>query len=502
MKEDQENQAFGPEESWPGVKAELDRHFRKKRFVVRMTVFSIAGILILGSVWISRSLFKPAAIENTNAVQVAVSPQQDLSSKTLTNETDLTNASGSPASGGISNTGTTEKRTDTAISQTKESSGTQGLSSTEERVRSSIHRSGSSSPLSSVQNVTKSEGGLPFVETEAEQSGNSIGVAVETSAVLTLPDNDRSENVVTQSKDRVDGGTLTLIVPISHRSLNTKDGNIALRQDRNFVPAGRQSREEIRWSANVYGGAHYFTKDIKGAPGPWLDRRNAEEKNVILPSMGVSVSAAIKKFSVTIGFEYSACGEKVEYSLLSLQDKIQQTGSWQTFLSSVTDIDTAYIYGNQYFLQNTIQRMDSNYVVVVDTITSQSYDAGISAANGINRFRYFEVPVELSYCHSFGKFGLGASVGISPAWLSSKKGNYLRKDLRGAESVETAGEMNQMIVNGRLSIDLCYKIHPRIQLSLRPQLKGNLQSVFSSSSGFQQKYRGSGVLFGVNYAFD
>jgi len=71
--------------------------------------------------------------------------------------------------------------------------------------------------------------------------------------------------------------------------------------------------------------------------------------------------------------------------------------------------------------------------------------------------------------------------------------------MEGVETIQSAGATNAMIVNGRLSLDVYYAILPRLNIVLRPQVKGNLQSVFSSDSGFEQKYKGAGILFGINY---
>lgn len=500
MKEEHDENMFGPEDSWPGAKQELDRHFRTKRFVFWMTSLSITGILILGTLFLSRNYNTSEPVEKSTAIESA---QPVVSSRIQTENTpEEASTSGVQTSGASEDskavTSSSAASTNN-FSQTK-SNGSNSVKNHESSIQQNSKLQSASSQVTLASSELKEQ---PIIHSEESKSkaGESKTLSNDiSSSDYTKPSLQSSEpaNIYTV-QEQPKTSPLALIVPLGSKPLVTGATNLMIVSNQESVLIEPRSKAHVGWSANIYGGAHYLWKDIHNAPVKWMNRRNEEEKNVVLPSMGASLAAAIKSFSFSIGVEYSTWGEKADYSPRSWQEEIQQHGNWQTYLYSAIDTDTAYFSGNQYFLQNTVQRMDSNYITITDTLYGEKYDASIVAANGVNRYWYVEVPVELSYKHSFGKFGLGASAGIAPAWLVSKKGNYLKQNLEGVETIQSAGSTNAMIVNGRLSLDVYYAILPRLNIVVRPQVKGNLQSVFSADSGFDQKYKGAGILFGVNY---
>src|SRR6185295_13607289 len=145
-----------------------------------------------------------------------------------------------------------------------------------------------------------------------------------------------------------------------------------------------------------------------------------------IPSVGLGISANMKSLSVSIAAEFSAYGEKTNYYPYSNQTLVTPDDYWQTLTVTSVDTDTAYYRGNYLFLQNPFSHLDSSYVQSWDTTEEYKYDKGIADANGVNRFYYIELPVEVSYCFTKGRAGVGVSAGISPAMLITEKGHYLR----------------------------------------------------------------------------
>jgi hypothetical protein len=257
----------------------------------------------------------------------------------------------------------------------------------------------------------------------------------------------------------------------------------------------------IGWEAGVYAGLMYVHKSISHAPDldNYYQHRKSEEETVIYPTTGVSVSAAYKSFIFSFGAEYSVYGEKTNYYPYSNQQTVTNNSLWQTYLSSYIDTDTAYVMGNQLFLNTVLQRQDSSYITHSDTVNEYKYDKDIAARNGYNRFYYFEIPVELTYYVTKGRLGFGFSGGISPAWLIEERGNYIRSDGNGLDSFGEIKYFRKFMMNARVSADIYYRISSRVKLQLRPQLRSNLSSVFNSDFPVRQKYYSGGVLFGVSY---
>ena len=76
MKEELDKNIFGAEDSWPGVKQELDRHFRKKRIVFWLSAMSVVGILLFSTFWLNTNFHKVTPQVN-NETSIEIKPSQD-----------------------------------------------------------------------------------------------------------------------------------------------------------------------------------------------------------------------------------------------------------------------------------------------------------------------------------------------------------------------------------------------------------------------------------------
>jgi hypothetical protein len=257
----------------------------------------------------------------------------------------------------------------------------------------------------------------------------------------------------------------------------------------------------VSWELSFLGGAHRVSKTLetKNDWDNYLLHRKNEEESVILPSLGVSLAAVIKSMTFSVGAEYAVYGERTNYYPYSLQPTYINRSGWQTYLTNYVDTDTAYVTGNQYFLQSIVQRQDSAFVTESDTIEEYKYDQDIASKNGVNRIYYLEIPLEVSYCFTRGRTGFGVSGGVAPAILTVQRGHYLRTDGRGIESMEDIKTFRKFTLNARLSADFYYRFSARGKFVLRPQIRSGLNSIFEKSSGINQRYYSTGVLFGVSY---
>src|SRR5207249_336685 len=92
------------------------------------------------------------------------------------------------------------------------------------------------------------------------------------------------------------------------------------------------------------------------------------------------------------------------------------------------------------------QVLDSAYHQQIDSIDQKVYREQLASANGTNKFYFIEAPVEISYSFIKSKFGIGASIGVAPAWLMSEKGYYLSRDLSGVESIFENKSLNHFLI--------------------------------------------------------
>ncbi|TAH41911.1 MAG: hypothetical protein EYC69_07085 [Bacteroidetes bacterium] len=253
-------------------------------------------------------------------------------------------------------------------------------------------------------------------------------------------------------------------------------------------------------SIGMYFTLQNVSKNIQAEENPeYIERRSTEEKSITSPGIGIVVSRSWNNLSYGIGLEYSYLGEKTTYDAYSRQTQYTQTGSWQTYTHLVTDIDTVYVSGLQWFLETQVSRVDSTYETRVDSILINKYDPSISDRNSINKIQYMEVPLLLTYSFPLHKFKIGISGGISPVFILSQRGHYLKQDLSGVESIEDKKPFNAFLLNGRLGLDISYLLNPRVRIFCNPHWKTNITDITKSKESYSQNYTVWGFQFGAAY---
>jgi hypothetical protein len=546
-------------QSWLAAEKMLDRHFRTRKLIRIAASIVVPAIIIGFAFWFSNHK-NETAIKHTsdNQGQVANNSNPITNSinlneeKSLSHSSDKTNIDANASANQNNNINLNKDNTnftqspgqkpslsvksnkENSISPAPASKNNSGLMASkssslynekmpvDESISSNRNTSKTKSSINSVSKATASASGISTINLPSNSPSISLaGHKKEGSQSLSGKKHksilqSKNNKVFGSSKDNSFNSNLEpieiypAVASVEQISLlRNYEGEI-------LVPSGQletnerswpkpfmqtPSQNHISWEASVYVGAHSINKRIQGS-NDWqshLNQRKNEENSIITPSIGLSVSATKKLFTLSMGVEFSTYGEKTNYYPYSLKDSITSNSSWQTFISNYTDTDTAYITGNPYFMQTILQRQDSAIVISQDTIETSQYDKLIAERNGINRIFYLELPIELSICFSKGKAGFGVSGGISPALLVSQKGNYLRRDGRGLESFSEIKTFRKIMVNARFSADFYYRFSGRAKLLIRPQIKSNLNSVFENSYGVKQKYYSTGVLFGISY---
>jgi hypothetical protein len=458
---------------WPSAEKALDRHFRRKRLLVIFLSLAIPAV-VGGIFWL---LHEPRATSSQ-------------SSDLIVQELNLTE---NPA---LSNAGreSTTEMTSSASSAT--------ASSSEIAVTSSSTREARTSLSASNQNLPQEAGIQPAVTVNnhsesiiafdtKEQEAPSTMETVVASPVLS------GQSVFSEAAFK----PLALMSPV--RTNLVVHNSQSLYRDPSIHPIGKPAKQQVGFDVAFYAGIIHVNKllsfDGEGKAG--LQHRESEEDPVTLPVVGIAFAASKQSFGLSIGAEFSILGEKTNYYPYSLKPDFVDNSFWQYYQVSYIDVDTAYIMGNAYYMDNIRMRDDSSYIAQVDTVEVSRYDEEIARNNGINRLYYIEMPVEVSYVVSQGKAGLGFSGGIAPAMLIHKKGHYIRSDGRGIESFEEM-TFRKFLLNARVSADFYYRIGGRTKIVLRPQVRTNLSSVLGRDSGVSQRYYSTGLLFGVTYMLD
>lgn len=531
-------------QSWNAAEKLIDNHFRRKKLRKILLFISVPTLILLGLFFIPvkkntdyNQKFSNEALPNSGSIKGTdqvdeVKPNSPFISNSVTNNS-LTPDKNSTDQVAQKNKSNLNKQTASPAvianqSSAKEttiqsSSNTSKNGNLTNKVESISHQSESNQTTATIYNEgkVKVENTRAFsasrknknqtVSTVAVNSEKSVKHKSEMDIVVTPKshlevNSTESKTSYSQPADKKRESDLMLTSSITF--LNTFDASLPVKskladtEEKSWPRVVKNSRKcHVAWEASLTGGVHFMNKSLDGN-NEWQNyfmHRKNEEDAIVVPSIGVAVSATCKSLSISMGVEYAAYGEKTNYYPFSIQPTIIETSGWNTFITNYVDIDTAYVTGNQLLLQSIRQVQDSNFVVVRDTIEEYKYDEAIAKNNSVNHSYYLELPIELSYCLNRGRTGFGISGGVAPAMLANQSGHYLRTDGKGIESFSEIKTFRKYLFNARLSADFYFRFSAKAKLVLRPQIRSNLNSVFDNDYGVKQKYFSTGVLFGVSY---
>lgn len=485
------------DQSWTAAEKMLDRHFRKKRlliwFISLVIPALIAGFLMMNNPF-TKTSDENIVYTNESALTADKSDLTTIDKSSSTNNSlsdtkvernhininsSQKEISGSPVEASVISPPLRHKNSDIKFSSTGK--GETSLSPKPEVIESN-----------------------PIVKPEVESVIDNIVVINSSVTNSIIPDSDINLpagyfNDQTDSK-KVEQNEIAMVNPIIIDNIDVKSEYST--SDFSWPKqVGVKTRTHVSWEATVYGAAHFVNKTISISNdwNSYLQHRKNEEEAIMTPSLGLALTANHNSLSFSIGAEFSSYGEKTNYFPYSNQQVITDNSSWNTFTIDVIDIDTAYIWGNQRLIETIYQQLDSTFVFEQDTLEEFMYDKKIAETNGINRFYYVEVPVEVSYIISKGKAGFGVSGGLSPGWMVHQKGYYIRPDEKGVDALTEIKSFKKFMVNARLSVDFYYRLGGRTKLVIRPQFKTNLNSIFKDDFAVKQKYYSTGLMFGVSY---
>lgn len=524
-----------PEETWPEASLLLDRHFARKRRKKRLLIFFLlAGIIGVETWWI----FSPTELNETPVV-MSVTPKRkeessrsglpvknDQSRRSLSTEAQklavkpkTVDSSISAEPKASSNESPTVRTTSTVAAMPKQrvNAATEAVALTNLPSSAAVPSTISHmSPESSVSATSKDEVATTTSKENTLASGSasdSSRLPEQQSATAVSSRFDSSADSLTStqvsltvtlesmatdtSSSRPSHDTLSLGAPIS--ALNSSD---SAAHDMKPLPSVSSVQPDslsrtVSWSLEIYGGAVHSEKFLAAKDNSWVDRREQEEKAVMVPVVGLSVSLLKSHWIAGFGIESVQWGENTSYSPSTYQQIITDESYWTYRVDST---DTAYISGNQYFQPDPSPTFyDSTLSPVFDTTYGFAVDPQLSADNGHVRWRYLEFPVSLGYAFSAGRWRWTLTGALSPSLLITTSGKYLAQDQSGAVPVVEIASTRTMGLSTRLGLDFGYALNRRWQLSLCPQWRRQWFSSFTDSSAVDQRYRGLGVTAGIRY---
>lgn len=472
---DDMNKIPNPEEFWPDAEKLLDGHFKAKR---KRAAWMVAALLLL--ITTSVVVMWPRNEENQTAVEsAAVDPAVAVASDVPEG---VEPSAVSTAPSAVSETTVSMNENSNELNKTNTTS--PGRNVAEKPV-------GAEKP-NAVLPVSATTPGIhaqPIVSATIHPSAPSVKQSDEVNVSASI-----NEAVTTTPEVSLP----TTIEYLSSLPALSFTSNFTHPEISGMVDVKKKPKSKSTIGIMGYAGVNYVDKVVY-SPGNtvYMQRLEEEESATILPYGGIQVSKGAGKFDIRMGIDFSVVGEKVNYSPYKNGTYYNSYLDYDPYTYTVTDTDSAYIFGMLFLNTTTVVYNDSILVTKTDTLDGRHYDATILSANGINRWYLVSLPIEIAYQLKPGRFGVGVNAGIAPGMIVRSEGKYLLKDESGISEIsrETRGDFMLHLSGG---LEFSYLLGDRCRLMLRPQARYFLTPV-EEDNGASKNYRTFGVSAGLMY---
>ncbi|TVZ08183.1 hypothetical protein JM80_0667 [Cellulophaga sp. RHA_52] len=248
------------------------------------------------------------------------------------------------------------------------------------------------------------------------------------------------------------------------------------------------SVKKDKWSVGANVAPVYFNSLKDGSPVDPSFVSNSKSGNVNM-SYGVTVAYAVnKKLSIRSGVH------KVDYGY----------NTNNVFFKSAFDPKSNNMVSTIDYSANAesiVIQTDSDALLVPSSPKSEefSYANKSTSREGkmVQQFGYLEVPLELNYALTEGKFGVNLIGGVSSLFLVDDSISLESDDLR--TKIGESNNINSLNFSTNIGFGLNYMFTPKMQLSVEPMFKYQLNT-FSNSSGDFQPFS-MGVYSGLSFKF-
>ncbi len=191
-----------------------------------------------------------------------------------------------------------------------------------------------------------------------------------------------------------------------------------------------------------------------------------------------------------IGLSYNHTTESQTYNYLNPVHH----SYWDYTTSEITVQDRTWFLGGWHYYepyQDTIT--DTAWVTKIDTSSAQLLSE--------HQIRLIEIPVLLTYNIAVNRWNFQVASGASFGFFAGSSGMVLVDNDNVQEQSASKKLFNSVQYNYLLRTQVAYSISEHWQLSARPQMKMNLNSMYKSNSSHYQKYLFYGVNAGIIYRF-
>jgi hypothetical protein len=119
-----------------------------------------------------------------------------------------------------------------------------------------------------------------------------------------------------------------------------------------------------------------------------------------------------------------------------------------------------------------------------------------NSISGINRYSYLNVPINIGYAKTWGKFGINPFAGVMLGYGFNRSGNYLQPDLNSIAQAES----KKYIANYQLGCEFFFLSESKYKFSLIPLYRASFKDVIYTDV-IRNRYKSIGLQIGISYDF-
>ncbi len=236
-------------------------------------------------------------------------------------------------------------------------------------------------------------------------------------------------------------------------------------------------------SVSLYAAPAYSASTLSADPSldDYLNYRNGHESGTVSWSAGADVQFNFRNWYIQTGLNYATFSDKRNYNYT-----FKALDTAQSYFT--TDTTWGWVYDPPDIGRPIVLSVDTSFVPVYNEINE-----------GINTWKYLEIPLLVGYTFHFNLFSIDVGTGFSYGLLLGANGNVpsLTEENRFTDLSGQKSQMNRHNLNYILQIGAAYRLSPQWSLIVQPYYKQNLRSVFENNVPVDQRFKAFSIKFGL-----
>lgn len=250
----------------------------------------------------------------------------------------------------------------------------------------------------------------------------------------------------------------------------------------------------------------YLTAGV--AIGSELENLSSHKVNSIsLQNYGLEGEYLLgKRLGIQSGLQYTKWDEDLSTRFFNTKDNsyylIEDNSYWKYDTTIGPEKVKVWFEGQWHDVIDTNMVLDSNNIKKIDSTYIEQIDTTDLRRNFQTTIEYYEVPLLLTYHLYKGRFDIQLSTGLSFGIFKTSSGQIINpNNLKHPESANNSSLFNSLQYNLIFGTAVSYSVSEHWKIVARPQVRANINSIYSGSSGIKRKYITYGVNAGIAYSF-